>query len=453
MRFAEFVVLLFILLVLAALILPALGHNSLPTLLSVLNAIVELAVSATIVVLTGRLLFEKLTNKATPDNERPRPVAHHTNDVRRPVFTIGTNLAIISVMLGECFLVVQSVSVPISGVRLARVRSEIESFKASITQFKVRFGTNPPSGMMLYESIDGWKSDARSRAFVRRLWPQFDFTRNRDINNDGDTEDAIRLSGAECLVFFLGGVHPTVSNAGHQASDQFCLTGFSKNPLAPFSGGGSRDGPFFEFHENRLTDVDGDGCFEYRAPLVSTKAPYLYFSSYDGAGYRKDDCAIYLPGDARNPTDLYYKDKDSTVPYNSDSFQIICAGVDDRFGAGGHFAPETADEVFVGERKFERDNITNFSISINENADPDVPLDLELAFNEIAREDFDYRHTLEGPDDMPAHVKSSMIGSSVTIPISNGRLCLGTWQGIYLCEHRNRAGSRRLVVTIQGDEG
>lgn len=360
MRFAEFVVLLFILLVLAALILPALGHNSLPTLLSVLNAIVELAVSATIVVLTGRLLFEKLTNKATPDNERPRPVAHHTNDVRRPVFTIGTNLAIISVMLGECFLVVQSVSVPISGVRLARVRSEIESFKASITQFKVRFGTNPPSGMMLYESIDGWKSDARSRAFVRRLWPQFDFTRNRDINNDGDTEDAIRLSGAECLVFFLGVVHPTVSNAGHQASDQFCLTGFSKNPLAPFSGGGSRDGPFFEFHENRLTDVDGDGCFEYRAPLVSTKAPYLYFSSYDGAGYRKDDCAIYLPGDARNPTDLYYKDKDSTVPYNSDSFQIICAGVDDRFGAGGHFAPETADEVFVGERKFERDNITNF---------------------------------------------------------------------------------------------
>ena len=96
---------------------------------------------------------------------------------------------------------------------------------------------------------------------------------------------------------------------------------------------------------------------------------------------------------------------------------------------------------------------TSASISINENADPDVPLDLELAFNEIAREDFDYRHTLEGPDDMPAHVKSSMIGSSVTIPISDGRLCLGTWQGIYLCEHRDRGGSRRLVVTIQGDEG
>ena len=94
---------------------------------------------------------------------------------------------------------------------------------------------------------------------------------------------------------------------------------------------------------------------------------------------------------------------------------------------------------------------TSASISINENADPDVPRDLELAFNEIAREDFAYRHTMEGPDDMPAHVKHAMIGSSISIPIRDGRLCLGTWQGIYLCEHRNHGGSRRLIVTIQGE--
>jgi secondary thiamine-phosphate synthase enzyme len=93
---------------------------------------------------------------------------------------------------------------------------------------------------------------------------------------------------------------------------------------------------------------------------------------------------------------------------------------------------------------------TSASLSINENADPDVPQDLELAFNEIAREDFAYQHTLEGPDDMPAHVKCSMIGSSLTIPISQGRLCLGTWQGIFLCEHRDHGGSRRIVVTVQG---
>ncbi len=94
---------------------------------------------------------------------------------------------------------------------------------------------------------------------------------------------------------------------------------------------------------------------------------------------------------------------------------------------------------------------TSASVSINENADPDVPRDLEMAFNKIAREDFPYDHTLEGPDDMPAHVKSSMIGSSVTIPIRDGRLCLGTWQGIYLCEHRNHGGTRRLILTLQGE--
>lgn len=94
---------------------------------------------------------------------------------------------------------------------------------------------------------------------------------------------------------------------------------------------------------------------------------------------------------------------------------------------------------------------TSASLSINENADPDVPLDLETAFNAIAPEDFPYIHTCEGSDDMPAHVKASLLGSSVTIPIRAGQLCLGTWQGIYLCEHRNRAGGRRLVLTLQGE--
>lgn len=94
---------------------------------------------------------------------------------------------------------------------------------------------------------------------------------------------------------------------------------------------------------------------------------------------------------------------------------------------------------------------TSASLSINENADPDVPRDLEMAFNSIAPESLPYVHTCEGPDDMPAHVKASMIGNSLSIPISGGRLCLGTWQGIYLCEHRNHASGRQLVVTIQGE--
>ena len=94
---------------------------------------------------------------------------------------------------------------------------------------------------------------------------------------------------------------------------------------------------------------------------------------------------------------------------------------------------------------------TSASLSINENADPDVPVDMEASFNAIAPEDFPYQHTCEGPDDMPAHVKSSLLGSSLMIPIGQGRLLLGTWQGIYLCEHRNHGGSRSLVLTAQGD--
>jgi secondary thiamine-phosphate synthase enzyme len=93
---------------------------------------------------------------------------------------------------------------------------------------------------------------------------------------------------------------------------------------------------------------------------------------------------------------------------------------------------------------------TSASLSINENADSDVRADLESSLNAIVPERFPYRHTLEGPDDMPAHVKSSLLGCSLLIPIAQGAMALGTWQGIYLCEHRDRASSRQLVVTLWG---
>lgn len=94
---------------------------------------------------------------------------------------------------------------------------------------------------------------------------------------------------------------------------------------------------------------------------------------------------------------------------------------------------------------------TSASLTINENADADVRIDMESSFNAIASESFPYVHTMEGPDDMPAHVKASLLGSSVSIPVSHGRLVLGTWQGIYLCEHRNQGGPRNLVLTLQGE--
>lgn len=96
---------------------------------------------------------------------------------------------------------------------------------------------------------------------------------------------------------------------------------------------------------------------------------------------------------------------------------------------------------------------TSASLTINENASPDVRTDMERHFNKMVPENASYyEHTLEGADDMPAHIKASVLGSSLNIPIRNGRLALGTWQGIYLCEHRDNVGARKLTVTINGDK-
>ena len=95
---------------------------------------------------------------------------------------------------------------------------------------------------------------------------------------------------------------------------------------------------------------------------------------------------------------------------------------------------------------------TSASLTINENADPDVRLDFEKHFNKLAPENAPYyEHNSEGSDDMPAHLKSSILGSSITVPVTKGEFNLGTWQGIYLCEHRNYGGRRRLIVTISGE--
>lgn len=95
---------------------------------------------------------------------------------------------------------------------------------------------------------------------------------------------------------------------------------------------------------------------------------------------------------------------------------------------------------------------TSASLTLNENADPDVRSDMKNYFNEIVPENKSYfEHTSEGSDDMPAHIKTSLLGNSLTIPIMNGRLNLGTWQGIYLCEHRNYGGSRKVCVTLNGE--
>jgi len=94
---------------------------------------------------------------------------------------------------------------------------------------------------------------------------------------------------------------------------------------------------------------------------------------------------------------------------------------------------------------------TSASLTLNENASADVRRDFETWFSEAVPENFPWTHTLEGPDDMPAHVKASLLGPSLSLPVSRGRLALGTWQGIYLCEHRDAGGPRSLVATLHGE--
>jgi secondary thiamine-phosphate synthase enzyme len=96
---------------------------------------------------------------------------------------------------------------------------------------------------------------------------------------------------------------------------------------------------------------------------------------------------------------------------------------------------------------------TSASLTLNENASPDVRRDFRAYFDEAVPEDAPYwTHTLEGPDDMPAHIKASVLGPSLSLPVRDGRLALGTWQGIYLCEHRDDGGARRLLVTLWGEQ-
>jgi secondary thiamine-phosphate synthase enzyme len=95
---------------------------------------------------------------------------------------------------------------------------------------------------------------------------------------------------------------------------------------------------------------------------------------------------------------------------------------------------------------------TSASLTLNENASPDVRRDFETWFSQAVSESDRWEHALEGPDDMPAHIKASLLGPSLTLPVADGRLALGTWQGVYLCEHRDDGGARSLLVTLWGED-
>lgn len=135
--------------------------------------------------------------------------------------------------------------------------------------------------------------------------------------------------------------------------------------------------------------------------------------------------------------------KEITLSARSRGFHLITDEIREQAPQIGDYAVGLA-HIFIQH--------TSASLALNENADPTVRQDMETHFNKTVPEDAPYyKHNYEGSDDMPAHIKAVLLGGSVTVPITDGRFNLGTWQGIYLCEHRNRGGRRRLVITVHGE--
>jgi prepilin-type N-terminal cleavage/methylation domain-containing protein len=257
--------------------------------------------------------------------------------------------------------------------REAQVIAEMQSLKAAITAFKTEFKMEPPSSIVISESVTGWATLPVDRAMLKRLWPSFNFQVARDFNGDGDTTDVVALDGAECLVFFLGGIVDPVSGQ---------LKGFSKNPGNPFAmDNGTRQGPFHEFDGGidpstrrplgRLVDTDGDGAPEYLDSLPSQTQPIVYFSSYDGTGYRTDNTedangnGTLDTGEDKNGNGrldhrmqfAYFKDAARRSAYNASGFQLISPGQDATYGVGGHLDPT----LFDGNRAAEADNLALFN--------------------------------------------------------------------------------------------
>ncbi|MBI9009656.1 MAG: YjbQ family protein [Tenericutes bacterium] len=135
--------------------------------------------------------------------------------------------------------------------------------------------------------------------------------------------------------------------------------------------------------------------------------------------------------------------KEILIKPRNRGFHIITREIENQIGELKNISVGTA-HIFIKH--------TSASLTLNENADPDVRVDMESHINKLAPENAShYTHIFEGSDDMPAHIKASLLGNSVTVPITNGGFNLGTWQGVYLGEHRNNGGSRRIVVTINGE--
>lgn len=323
----------------------------------------------------------------------------------RAAFTMIELIVVILIIAILMAFLFPAIGRAIGTARNATVVSEIKNFEKAISEFKLKFGVEPPSTFILYEKQgDGtngnpnWNTDGskdkydldgdgdtdnndrslrrrQSVAFLRQAFPNFNFeTANFDFNGDGDFEDTLVLNGAECLLFFLGGMTATEDGSGTirnanggtagstpRTPTKWVPLGFSANPATPFARGGTRIGPFYEFDSGRIVNVSAGTdrqMPEYLDPLPGQLHPYIYVSANEGRGYSNNDLDIDHPT-TLSPTLIYTEDAAGLVPYNMNSFQIISPGADQQYGTGGFY---DKDKGFTGfSETVQKDNITNFT--------------------------------------------------------------------------------------------
>lgn len=315
-------------------------------------------------------------------------------------FTLIEIMVVIVIIGILMALLLPAISSVRKNARIAQVKNEIGALESAVATFKTQFATEPPSLLTIWETPTapgGWASASPSplavdsRAKIRQIWPQFDFTIVRDFDGNGSTTDVITIGRGECLVFFLGGILKRPEdlnfngildggedvngdgrlsvNVGSGASAQRSVcTGFSKNPLNPFAVGGNRETPIYEFDTSRLVDIDNNGFPEYIDPLPGQTAPYLYYSSYGGSGYRYNSSSPlfeFAPASTAPyyfPTQPYLQGAGAGAqPWKAKSVQIISPGFDHMYGTFGTYSTDGASGTLSGPRAIEADNITNFA--------------------------------------------------------------------------------------------